>query len=210
MNDKIKNYFKMRAVRHANNRIFYFDNDGIYRSVADDEYRKTRRVGTEVLTGLYVYDRITVDIPRCDEMGYSNGIIVKKAITKLVEGDSLEKLEKILEETKLEHRELPTGLDRFITRISQPEFIRIPGNDNRNTFDLVKVQVNIVSVNAWPGRNKYLFDHILEIAKRVIEKIDKSREFARYGVPVNVLQTEKITLKKGVGTVEFVFSIKGT
>lgn len=84
---------------------------------------------------------------------------LRKAMARLKEGDSYEALQRYLDESVKYYEELyrtmvkkrgvfhdkPKGLDRFIIKIVKPIILRIPENDNPNTFDIIKVQMDIIS-----------------------------------------------------------------
>lgn len=75
-----------------------------------------------------------------------------------------------------------SGLDRFITKIEKPAFIREPENDNKNTFDMIKMYVNIC--NDWPERKNYIKHNIKEIMRIVTGNLSENKTFQKYNVPI--------------------------
>ena len=158
---------------------------------------------------------LLADEPLCDKAS----LILKRAIAGLEEGDTYEKLEKRLEEREEYYRNLykikkekgeyhnhPEGLDRFIARICKPIILREPENDNPDTFDIIKVQMELIT--EWEeDRKRYICSNKEEIVRRAVEKIRTDRGFRRYGVEVNVLALTKMMMLDR-NTLELIFELK--
>lgn len=153
--------------------------------------------------------------PLCDKAS----LILKRATAGMEEGDTYEKLEKRLEESEAYYRNLyrekkengvyhahPEGLDRFIARICRPLILREPENGNPDTFDIIKVQMELIT--EWEeDRKKYICSNREEIVRRDVEKIRTDRGFRRYGVEVNVLALTKMMMLDR-NTPELIFELK--
>ena len=117
--EKIKN----NVLRKAGGYAYYFDDEGIYCKVPIGEVEKLSLLNVHMLGARdFWYDR---DIRKliCENFN-----VAIKIICKLKEGDTLDKLVNYIENTKIEYHKKPEGLDRFITKIEKPTFVRIPEN----------------------------------------------------------------------------------
>ena len=141
------------------------------------------------------------------------------AAAKLEEGDRYEDLIRYVEESKEHYDRLYSekrgneaiharteGLDRFLARICKPIILRVPENSNPDTFDIIKVDIELLT--EWgDDRKAYIEENRKGIIKRAVEKIEKDRGFKRYGVGVNCLVvTEMIMLDRN--TLELIFELK--
>lgn len=106
---------------------------------------------------------------------------------------------------KLSERNNYRGLDRFVTRIDPPYFERLPGNNDKNTFDFIKL--NIFVINEWPDKKEYLKRNLDEIKKMAVKKLKTSKKFQSFGIPINFLKLTALTLTKD-DRLEFVFELK--
>lgn len=191
------------AIRIAKGNVYFFDKEGIYRRVSVSEAKEMN------LRYLYVLEDDSIYIDLVKFIDYipneTNQILIRKIICKLIPGDEIEKFEEYLQTVKIEVRNKPKGLDRFITKIQKPYFIRSTQNTNTNTFDYINIDVNIVS--EWEeDRKEYIIRHREEIWQRVISKLRESREFKKYGVPVNFLKANMTITKSSI--LKFTFELK--
>lgn len=191
------------AIRSRKGNVYFFDKEGIYRKVTANEAIEMR------LRHIYTRENGGVCIDLVEFARYipnvTNQTLINKAICKLVPGDEIEKFEEYLQIVEINSNDKPQGLDRFITKIQKPYFMRNPENINKNTFDYIEINVNIVS--EWEeDRKEYIRKHREEIWQRVISKLKESKEFQRYGVPVNFLKA-RITITKS-SILKFTFELK--
>lgn len=100
----------------------------------------------------------------------------------------------------------PEGVERFITKIGRPRFVRIPENYNQNTFDYIYVDVCII--HEWnKDKMEYIQKNVDEIKQKVCNKLDKNKQFKNFGVPLNFLKLSRLTVKNN-DIIEFVFEFK--
>ena len=145
---------------------------------------------------------------------------LRKAMAKLKQGDSYDtvneyiresteyykSLYKIMAEKKGVYHDRPEGLERFIVKVLKPVILRVPENDNPKTFDIIKVQMDIIS--QWEtDRTKYIKDNRKEIIRRAVEKIAQDNTFKKFGVDVNILALTKI-LRLNDNMIELIFELK--
>lgn len=191
------------AIRSRDGNVYFFDKEGIYRRVSASEaeemkvrYMYTRKDGS-ICIDLVHFARYVPEV--------TNQTLIIKAICKLIPGDEIEKFEEYLQTVKIDSKDKPEGLDRFITKIQKPYFTRSPQNTNTKTFDYISIDVNIVS--EWEEeRKEYIIRHREEIWQRVISKLKGSKEFQRYGVPVNFLKANMYITKSSI--LKFTFELK--
>lgn len=97
-------------------------------------------------------------------------------------------------------------LNRFITKIDKPIMERDIDNTNTKSFDFIRLQMFTVTYESDPLEiiKKYKKE-ILELA---LEKIEKSRGFKHYGLPVNFLKLDKFTYCRSSNMIELLFVLK--
>lgn len=202
---------KVLRIRKQNGhyKLYYFDEKGIYRCVSLEEairrnliinsYWNLAEFVSEFPCGIW-YRSYILD---CE---IDNERIIAKAICRLEEGDTIKDLEYYLSITKIEKYPKPEGIERFITKIEKPQFVRSPGNNKKETFDYIYIDVNIIS--HWEeDRLKYIQKHRKEIDEMVIDSLERSKEFQKFGIPVNFLKVSRITLRRD-SVLEFVLELK--
>lgn len=192
------------VLRKAKGKVYYFDEKNIYQCVSVEEAKKM-----ENLLNLKIREDGSVYFMEYYYYGIFENLnhnLTKKAICKMKVGDTLDDLLKILSNTSLEHRSKPEGLNRFILSIDKPIFVRKPENHKKNTFDYIYIDLNIIT--KWnQDRKEYIQNHIQEINKMVIDKLESNREFKKFDVPVNCLKASRITLRRD-NKLEYVLELK--
>lgn len=190
------------ALRSYKGEYYYFDENGIYRSVPKEESK-------EILDNVY---------ERLDGSTYYliKGYIVRKnvdlnafisALAKLKLGESFDELKEIYQNLEFKHHEKPEGLDRFIMKIDSPIFLKMPENQELEVFDFIHIDVFVAT--EWESDiYKYILENKKEIINRVLEKLKTSREFNKYSVPINFLKLSKVTYSKSQNLIRFVFELK--
>lgn len=190
------------VVRKANHKLYYFDSKGIYHGVPEE-------VGLSMNFSniFFRYDgSFYIDTSFLYNLATNNTITVS-AISKLKEGDTLEDLDYLICNTKFKHHTKPSGLDRFITRIEPPIFIRTPENENINTFDFIYVDLNLI-VDWNEDKLQYIKKNIKAIDEMVLDKLESNISFKKYGIPINFLKLGRRSLKNNGRLLEYVFELK--
>lgn len=196
--EKIKN----NVLRKARGYAYYFNEEGVYRKVSAKEVKEIELLNINVGEGNFWYYNVhNIRKTICENLNLAN-----KIICKLKEGDTLENLEYYIENTKLEPNKKAEGLERFITRIETPRFERVPENTNKDTFDFIYIDINIVTT--WEeDRIQYIKNNMKKIYKKVIEKLENCKAFNKYGVPTNFLKIARVDLKNN-SILQFVLELK--
>ena len=99
------------------------------------------------------------------------------------------------------------NINDFILKVKQPSIERALGNNNKNTFDFITLEM-LTPLKFYGDRKKYIKDHIKEIYEIAMNKISNYRYYERYGVPVNYLKLSNLTLSCE-NILVFKFGIKG-
>lgn len=193
-----------KAIRINGNKTYYFNSNGVYCVIPTKEAIARR------MPGITVYHDGSVRLFRWynydSEFNGVNCNILIMAIARLEPGDTIDDLYHYIDTVKPVKRALPEGLDRFITKIIGPSIEREVGNKNTKTFDFIYMDVCIV--NSWEtDKREYIKQNLKEIKRRVIEKIENSKRFQRFGIPVNVLKITSITLTRD-DVLHFIFELK--
>lgn len=97
-----------------------------------------------------------------------------------------------------------TGLDKYITKICKPLILRAPENPKTNTFDIIKVEVNLISAD---DRFDFIKKNKKAFINKVLDKLSTDKQYAKYGIPINFLRCTRIH-SVGVNTVEVIFELK--
>lgn len=96
------------------------------------------------------------------------------------------------------------GIDAYIARCN-PIILKDPDNPKAKTFDIIKVQVNLITSKE--DRWDYIKKHQRDLVNRAIESIAQNKQFQKFGVPVNILRCTKIH-SLSMYAVELVFELK--
>jgi hypothetical protein len=214
-------------LRRHKNLIGFFGRDGLWKEVHISEFEKIytkdnhfRNLDSPLARWKddLFYDTYSSD----DYSDYEFGRSVQKAVTQMTVGDTyddfLEKYKncqehfrKINEFMKGHKNEMhqfidPIDINRFVTKIFRPTFIRLPDNPRKKSFDIIKVGVD--TCTEWPiDPKQFLKANIKEVINMVLEKIKKSQSFKSYGVPIGCLALTNI-VKCGNAYYEFIFELK--
>ena len=97
------------------------------------------------------------------------------------------------------------GLDRFVTKIEKPMFIRVPENTNKKTFDIIKVIVG--TCVEWPNRNKFIKENAKDIYKMVLKKLEDDKSYQKFNVPIGCLALTELK-ERYDHTLDFTFELK--
>ena len=93
--------------------------------------------------------------------------------------------------------------------IAPPVYERVPGNNNKATFDHIRMTVGLprYQFDSWEALKDEVKEYRREICQRIIEKLEQDRQFKKYGVPINFLRLSDIILLRDF-SVEFIFELK--
>lgn len=132
---------------------------------------------------------------------------LESIISTLSEGETIEtfykELEKVEEIKKpVRHKEI----EKFITRIEKPMFMRDPENGRKNSFDFIVIEVNIATT--FQNKIQYIKDNKGEIINMVVSKLENDSSFKKYGVPINFLKLSSMKLRERYNYIQFVFELK--
>lgn len=198
----IKEKIVNKVVRKVAGTVYYFDNEGVYRSIP---FYKINEKGISIgyVWGGYFSGSNAKEFGILD---VENGTLITKIICKMQVGQTLEDLDRYLSTVVLDKHLKPEGVERFVTKVGKPIFERVPENPNPKTFDFIYMRVNIVS--EWEeDRKRYIQKNIKQIHQMLLEKLENSGDFQKFGVPLNFLKLTRATLTRD-SVIEFVFELK--
>ena len=127
------------ALRKFGGKYYYFDENGIYKSIPEEEARNILDNVYERLEGSTFYIMNNYIVKNVDMN------LLKSSLAKLKLGESFDELKKIYQKIEFKHKEKPKGLERFITKIDSPRFIKMPENQELEVFDFIHVDVFVVT-----------------------------------------------------------------
>ena len=95
--------------------------------------------------------------------------------------------------------------------IALPTYERIPGNNNKATFDHVRMTVGLprYQFNSWEALQNEVKKYQKEICQRVVQRLEKDRQFRKYGIPINFLKVSDVIMRRDF-SMEFIFELKVT
>lgn len=170
--------------------VKYFDNNGTFHvERIEDAYTKISGIKQRTDGSFYTCSSESVYLGP-----HINQTLFMKALSRLCPGDSWSDFLQICSETQFEISNEISFLEKFVGRIESPIFVREPENFNKATFDIVKIDLCLTNITKDIRQTvKDNFDYMTELA---LEKIEKSRSFQKYGVPINVLRLTNAVITK--------------
>lgn len=145
-----------------------------------------------------------------DTAFFNSGVWIK-ATPQFEVGMTLKECVGIFIKTELTHNvpQSPSPIDRLVQYIAPPVYERVLGNDNKNTFDRIRITVGLprYQFNSWGGLQNEVKKYQNEIYQRVVQKLETDRQFKRYGVPLYFLKLSDVTLLRDF-SLEFIFELK--
>ena len=197
---------KNMVIRKIGKKYIFFNNDGIIETLNQAEIMKSDVINLRVaIDGTLYYSDIETN--RFNSTEFINSVLLTMAYCQLKNGDTIEDLKRYYHNSSFTSKEPLKEIDYFVTRISQPNFIRTPENQNPNTFDYIYVEVNLAITWKY-DKKEYFIKNKKAIDKMVINKIEQNQKFKRYNIPVNLLKLARISLKNQRRIVEYVFELK--
>lgn len=192
-------------LRCKDKKAYYFNSKGIYSETVSSENDRIPQTRGDMTIGNIVNMRI-----------------IRKAISSLQLGDKISRLYELAKSVKLEKHELPKGVDRFITSI-KIQVERDTGNNNAHTFDRIRVTCGIISsleffkeindddinrqISIESKQKLYIKKNKKEIWKRVLDNLENSKSFKKYGIPLGFLKLVNIIPKED-SSLEMLFELK--
>lgn len=188
-----------QPIRQRKGNTYYFDQNEIY----------SLDKGAQVFPYKGKIKRIfTIKGP--DTAFFNSGVWIK-ATPQFEVGMTLKECVGIFLKTELTHNvpQEQSPLDQLIQYIAPPVYERVPGNDNINTFDRIRVTVGLprYQFNSWGALQGEVKKYQNEIYQQVVQKLETDRQFRRYGVPFNFLKLSDATLLCDF-SLEFIFELK--
>jgi len=135
----------------------------------------------------------------------------RKAVSQFTVGMTLDECINIFLQTELTHnvRREPSSIDRLVQSIAPPMYERVPGNDDESTFDYIRITVGFprYQFNSWEALQNEVKKYQPEIYQRVTQRIEKDRQFKKYGIPMSFLELSDATLLRDF-SMELIFELK--
>ena len=197
---------KNMVMRKRSKTYIFFNTEGIIETLNQTEIMKSDVIN------LYVSANGTlnfsdIEINRFNRAEFVNRVLLTKARCQLKNGDTLEDLKRYYHNSKIEKKEPLKELELFITKIGQPDFIRVPENPNPNTFDYIYVEVNLAITWKY-DKKEYYIKNKEAIDKMVTDKIEKSIQFKKFNISINFLNLARVTLKNQRRMAVYIFDLK--
>ena len=97
-------------------------------------------------------------------------------------------------------------LERFITKIDRPTMERDVDNHNAKTFDFIRMHMYILTYEKDPMN--IIKTYKKDILTMALDRIEQTRSFKRYGIPINFLKLDKFTYCDNQKMIELLFVLK--
>lgn len=97
-------------------------------------------------------------------------------------------------------------LERFITKIDRPTMERDVDNHNTKTFDFIRMHMYILTYETDPMN--IIKTYKKDILMMALDRIEQTRSFKRYGIPINFLKLDKFTYCDNQKMIELLFVLK--
>lgn len=121
---------------------------------------------------------------------------------KLTKNQNLSPTERILKITNV-----PEEVKRFIQRIDMPTIEREADNNNKKSFDFVRIRISIPTKESFINRKEFIEDNMKWIIAVTLNKLKDIKKFTRYGVPVEYLSLKRATITC-TSELELLFELK--
>ena len=135
----------------------------------------------------------------------------RKAASRFEVGMTLDDCIRIFLQTDLTHNvpQEPSPIDRLVQYISPPVYERVPENSDESTFDYIRMTVGLphYQFDSWEALQSEVKKYQDEIYQRVFQKLEKDRQFKKYGVSTNFLKLSDVMLLRDF-SMEFIFELK--
>lgn len=92
----------------------------------------------------------------------------------------------------------------FVLTVNRPIYRRAEGNKKKNTFDFIDIEMVIRSTDV---DKRKVVENKDEIFNKAVAKLETSKQFQKYGVPINFLKMYQFVLRKD-GTLLISFCLK--
>lgn len=133
-----------------------------------------------------------------------------KAVMSFQEGNTLRECIDLYYQTKIySNPPCYSPLELLVTKVYPATYERVPENENKRTFDFIRVYVNLSHTvyDSWDQLREGVQNNKNAISNMVVEKIANDQRFKRFGVPISALRLSSITLTKGYA-LEYIFELK--
>lgn len=184
----------------------FFDENGNYQLISEKDFENFPNVSNP-FGGPFGIDFTLINHIVNGLSNIKNTVILNKSICQLKPGDTIDDLLYLTQNTHRQKHSLPSGLDRFVTKIGSPSFQRFPENQNPKTFDLIYIELCLISENSWDNWRDYFNANKKLIISLALKRIANNKQFKKYGIPINFLKISRATLRKDC-TLELVFELK--
>ena len=197
---------KNMVIRRKSKKYIFFNNEEVIETLNQTEILKSDVINlcVTIYGTLYFSD---IEINKFNSTEFVNRVFLTMVYCQLKNGDTIEDLKQYYHNSSFQKREPLTELDYFVTKIGQPQYIRVPENANANTFDYIYVEVNLAITWKY-DKKEYYVKNKEAIDKMVTDKIEKSKKFQKYNIPINFLNLTRVSLKNQRRILEYVFDLK--
>lgn len=103
---------------------------------------------------------------------------------------------------------IANNINRLVTSINKPIIEKFTNNVNNRTFDIVRVRVYLNTLLSEQARRKAIVKYKSAIGEKVIQEIEDSGKFKKFGVTTNYLKLSQLTYIKKTCSLDFVFELK--
>ena len=140
--------------------------------------------------------------------GYSfNQALITRSLNRLINTKGAKTYErfKAIHEENIRHYEV---MQSFVSSVRVMQFGRELGNHNTNTFDWIKVSAELLyRERSKEEQKEYLKQNIHILEDKILEVLDRSATFNKFGIPLHCLEVSNIVYRND-NVLEYTFSLK--
>lgn len=109
----------------------------------------------------------------------------------------------------LDIKKVPEEVKKFILHFTMSDIMieRETGNDNKDTFDFIRIRMSIPTENTFPDRKAFISKNMKWFLAVALNQLNSMKRFARFGVPITCLSLKNAVLTR-TNELELLFELK--
>lgn len=110
-------------------------------------------------------------------------------------------------EKALRIEEIPEDVKKFILHVSDVRIERETGNENKDTFDFIRMRISIPTESTFPNRKAFISKNMKWFLAVALNRLNGLKRFTRFNVPVTYLSLKNAVLTH-TNELELLFELK--
>lgn len=110
-------------------------------------------------------------------------------------------------ESALKITDIPEEVKRFILHMTDVMIERETGNNNKDTFDFIRMRMAVPTESTFPGRKEFISGNMKWFLAVALNRLNGLKRFTRFNVPVTCLSLKNAVLTH-TNELELLFELK--